>query len=145
MFQCSCPKWLCMVVVPLTSCLVSYSLQPSFTWGGNAVATSDGTIYQYCNILPIYQLNIHIDMSYLNIDISFQPIIECISQLLSTYLAHVQFQFHLPVVNCLEWKRTVVWACFMYTLALAWLQSTHYPIYWYIGNMEFTIIDMQDM
>jgi len=51
--------------------------------------TSAGTIYQYCNILPIYLLNIHIDVSYLNIDTSFQPIIECISRLLSAYLAHV--------------------------------------------------------
>jgi len=41
-------------------------------------------------------------MSYLSIDISFQPIIEYISQLLSAYLAHVQFQFHLSVVKCLE-------------------------------------------
>jgi len=68
--------------------------------------------------LPICLLDVHIDMSYtysfLNIDILFQPIIECVSQLLSAYLTHVQFQFHLSVVCCLEWKHTVVWAFFMY-------------------------------
>ena len=82
-----------------------------------------GTVCQYCNILPIYQLNIHIDMSYLNINILFQ----CISQLLSAYLAHVQSQFCLPVVNYLEWKCTVVWVCFTYALALAWYQSHLLP------------------
>jgi len=37
---------------------------------------------QYINIViycQIYLLNIHIDMSYLNIDVSFQPIVNCVS------------------------------------------------------------------
>ena len=47
------------------------------------------------------------------------------SQLLTAYLAHVQFQFHLSVVNCLEWKHMVVLACFMYATHYF---DTHYTI-----------------
>ena len=83
--------------------------------------------------MPIYLLNIHIDM-YLNIDISFQPIIGCISQLLSAYLTHVQFQFRLPMVNCVH--MLYVYSC---TSLIPIPSTTQYID---ISAMEFTIIDM---
>ena len=59
-------------------------------------------------------------------------------QLLSAYLAHVQFQFHLSVVGWLEWKR--IYSCVsLFTYAS---NLTQYPIYCFSCNMKFTIIDM---
>ena len=59
--------------------------------------TSAGTIYQYCNILLIYLLNIHIDMSYLTIDISYQPIIECIYR---NYWVHILHMYSSSFTIC---------------------------------------------
>jgi len=92
--------------------------------------TSAGTIYQYCNRLPIYLLNIHIDMSYLNID----------NDIIST-----NYRMHIAIIECISCTCTVpvsltcgqvfgvsVQFCepVLYIL-LHWfdIHPTHYPIY----------------
>ena len=54
--------------------------------------TSAGTIYQYCNIFPIYLLNIHIDIYYLNID---------------NYIISTNYRMHIAIIECVSCTCTV--------------------------------------
>ena len=54
--------------------------------------TSAETIYQYCNIFPIYLLNIHIDIYYLNIN---------------NYIISTNYRMHIAIIECVSCTCTV--------------------------------------
>ena len=86
----------------------------------------------YCqSTFSVLLLNWYVLIEYQYVDISqyqrHSIITECILKLLIVYLALVQFHFHSSVINCLEWKCTVVWACLMYAIALVWYQFHPLP------------------
>ena len=71
------------------------------------------------------------DSHMLLVHIQARPTMPCIHLL-------IECKPCICVVNCLEWKHTVEAIMHQFDT-----NCTHYPIYWYIGNTKFTIIDMQ--
>ena len=92
----------------------------------------------YCQS-TLYLLNVHVDMSYLNILLKYR------------YIVSINYRMHITIIECIfctcissirgQVFGVKTYSCVSLFYVCHCTNPTHYR---YIGNMEFTIIDVQD-